>query len=163
MATASTGWIILQFSIRAHETLPLTTFWLFRVYHENQSTEHFMSPTALKTSGYLHGTCKSFLFLWLDWRLGEASCVVTLLAQSDPKPNFNTALFCHCFFLNIILPHNFIFNIQLFLKKVTTQKCSIAHLRGFSNFQCCQWKESFPAPSECRITQKKLIFSKHFN
>lgn len=117
MATASTGWIILQFSIRAHETLPLATFWLFRVYHENQSTEHFMSPIALKTSGYLHGTCKSFLFLWLDWRLGEASCVVTLLAQSDPKPNFYIALFCHCFFLNIILPHNFIFNIQVFSKK----------------------------------------------
>lgn len=160
MATASTGWIILQFSIRAHETLPLATFWFFRVYHANQSTEHFMSPTELKTSGYLHSICKSFLSLSLDWRLGE---VVTLLVRSDPKPNFYIALFCHSFFLNIILSHNFIFNIQFKKKKVTTQKCSIAHLREHSNFQCCQWKESFPAPSECRITQKKLIFSKNFN
>lgn len=114
MATASTGWIILQFSIMAHETFPLATFWFFRVYHENQSTEHFMSPTELKTSGYLHSICKSFLSLSLDWRLGE---VVTLLVRSDPKPNFYIALFCHSFFLNIILSHNFIFNIQFKKKK----------------------------------------------
>lgn len=134
MATASTGWIIFQFSIRAHETLPLATFWFYRVYHENQSTEHFMSPTASKrkTSGCLQKLLISITGL----KAGQSFmfCYISGAVRSQGQP-------LHFFVLPLFFSDHHLspyFNIQLKKREVTTQKCSIAHLGGYSNFQCCQ-------------------------
>lgn len=142
---------------------------LFRGYHENQNNRTFHDPSEpnspLKTSGYSHGTCSSFLLPWLDPSLVEASCAVNtsgiIRSQTQPLNFFVLWVF---FLLNTMSAHNFIFIIQLKKKRSNSmQKCSIAHLSGYSNFQCCQWKESFPTPPECRMTQQKLSFPKNFN
>lgn len=49
MAIATTGWIILQFSIRAHETLLLIAWQLLccsEVTTKIRATEHFMTPVS---------------------------------------------------------------------------------------------------------------------